>query len=200
MTMILMMAQVFEINIHMNDLASAHIKAMEYIQATETMKFELFDMENDPSEKTDISAEYPDIVNELRQNYTKWFYDVSSTRGYDPPRIFIGAEEENPAQLSQQDWRGSQAWGDNDLGYWLIKVIKEGRYNIKLTLSKPLKNDALAHIKIGNVEKEKIFFNSKRVLDMGEVKLEKGDTRIDAWLNKGQKKVGVRFVDIEFVD
>lgn len=178
---------------------AAEQPGFEYIQAAETMKFELFDMENDPSEKNDISAENLDIVNEIRQNYTKWFYDVSSTRGYDPPRIFIGAEEENPAQLSQQDWRGSQAWGDNDLGYWLIKVIKEGRYNIKLTLSKPLKNDALAHIKIGNVEKEKVFFNSKRVLDMGVVKLEKGDMRIDAWLAKGQKKVGVRFVDIESI-
>ena len=90
--------------------------------------------------------------------------------------------------------------GDKDLGYWLIKVIKEGRFNIKLTLSKPLKNDALAHIKIGNVEQVKIFPESTSALNMGEVELIRGDTRLEAWLTKENKKSGVRFVDVEFIE
>ena len=58
--------------------------------------FELYDMEADPLEIQNIAEQHPDIVDRLRAAYDRWFDDVSSTRGYDPPRIALGAVPGEP--------------------------------------------------------------------------------------------------------
>ena len=48
---------------------------------------ELYDMEQDPAESTDVASAHPDEVRKLRQATEAWFRDVSATRhGYAPPR------------------------------------------------------------------------------------------------------------------
>jgi len=39
-------------------------------------KTELFDVQNDPREKTDVSAEHADVVKRLRENYDRWWNEV----------------------------------------------------------------------------------------------------------------------------
>ena len=58
--------------------------------------FELYDMEADPLEFHNIASEHPEVVDRLRAAYEKWFDDVSGTRGYDPPRIALGAAPGEP--------------------------------------------------------------------------------------------------------
>ena len=40
--------------------------------------------------------QHPDIVDRLRAAYDRWFDDVGSTRGYDPPRIALGRRRRTP--------------------------------------------------------------------------------------------------------
>lgn len=87
---------------------------------------ELYDMENDHNETTDVAAKNPDVVARLRRSTEEWFRDVASTRGgYQPPRISIGTPHENPTLLTRQDWRV-------DPGHWEVDVKSKGSYDITL--------------------------------------------------------------------
>jgi len=73
------------------------------------------------------------VVGRIRKSYEEWFRDVSSTRGYEPPRIHLGTKFENPVTLTRQDWRGPQAgWGPDSLGYWEVQVSRAVDYEITL--------------------------------------------------------------------
>ena len=104
--------------------------AGENYDAPPEFRFELYDMENDPFEKNDISRAEPDVLRELKTAYEAWFRDVSATRGYDPPKIVVGTAKENPVILTRQDWRGSKSWSDLDHGWWEIEVAQPGAYDI----------------------------------------------------------------------
>ena len=47
---------------------------------------ELYDLEADPSESRDLSAELPDVVADLRTRYEAWFADVKASRDFTPGR------------------------------------------------------------------------------------------------------------------
>src|SRR5262245_42451309 len=51
------------------------------------VRFKLYDMESDPFEQHDVADQHPEILARMKAGYEAWFRDVSSTRGYDPPRI-----------------------------------------------------------------------------------------------------------------
>ena len=57
--------------------------------------FELYNLQDDPGERTNLAGGHPEIVDRLRQAYEAWFKDVSSTRAdnYAPPRIVIGTPQ-----------------------------------------------------------------------------------------------------------
>ena len=90
----------------------------------------LYDLEADPAESAEVSGAHPEVVSRLRAGYEAWFRDVTS-RGFDPPRIVVGTEHENPALLTRQDWRHpGEGWGE--LGHWEIEIAREGRYEFRL--------------------------------------------------------------------
>jgi arylsulfatase A-like enzyme len=95
-------------------------------------KLELFDLQNDPFEQKDIAAEKPEVVAQLKKEYEAWFDDVTK-KGFDPPRIVVGSEKENPVRLSRQDWRGEKAgWNPDSVGHWLIRVERAGLYEMTI--------------------------------------------------------------------
>ncbi len=76
------------------------------------LKFELYDLANDPGEKKNLILEQPAIAAELKAKYEAWFQDVGRTRGFAPVRFIAGTKHENPLMLNRQDWRGPKAeWG-----------------------------------------------------------------------------------------
>ena len=96
-------------------------------------KIMLFDLTTDPFEQHDLATEKPDVVAAMRLGYEQWLADVSATRGYDPVRIIIGTEHEDPVTLTRQDWRGPKAgWGADSQGYWEVEFATEGPYEITL--------------------------------------------------------------------
>ncbi|MBM3812506.1 MAG: arylsulfatase [Acidimicrobiia bacterium] len=109
---------------------------------------ELYDLAADPAESTDIAAQHPQIAADLRRQTEAWFKDVSSTRGYAPPRIYVGTPQENPVILTRQDWRGDKAtWEKAGRGHWEIDVRKPARYEI--TLRMPAAQPGQARLQVG---------------------------------------------------
>jgi arylsulfatase B len=101
---------------------------------------QLYDIKQDPGQKTDIAAEHPDVVKTLRQKYETWWADVS--RRFDEHAyIVIGSEHENPAMLTGYDWDmvPLAPWNQRHIragevanGNWYIEVAREGDYEFRL--------------------------------------------------------------------
>lgn len=101
---------------------------------------ELYDLETDPEQRTNIAAEFPDKVTQFKTAYDTWWKDLEP--GYeDHPRIIIGHKQENPTNLFCHDWHTDKVspWhqrhirdGYVDNGYWLVKIAESGTYQFKL--------------------------------------------------------------------
>ncbi len=118
------------------------------------VKFELYDLENDPLEMTDVAAEKPGVVEDLRRQYEAWLADVSRDHGYDAPPIFLGSEAEPLVVLTRQDWRGPEAsWAPKGLGYWHVALPRDGKFRVTVDLDAP-KQPAVVKLKIQGDEKE----------------------------------------------
>src|SRR5439155_23734955 len=83
---------------------------------------ELYDEQADPLETQDLATAHPEIVKDLRDRYTAWFADVSSTRGFDLPPIQIGTPHENPSILNRRDWTIESQVGKELMGHWIVKI------------------------------------------------------------------------------
>ena len=156
---------------------------------------ELYDLVADPGEQHDIGAQHPDLVAQMRAGYQAWFRDVSSTRGYDPPRIYLGTRHEDPVILTRQDWRGAQGWGDNDLGYWEVEVRRVGNYAV--TLRFPTTRAAgEAHFRLGEVALSQQLAPGTSECAFDSVHLRPGPARLEAWIARNGNPVGVSYVEV----
>ena len=154
---------------------------------------ELYDLEKDPGETTDIAQANPDVVAKLRGDYEAWFGDVSATRNFQPPRIYLGDPQEPVVLLTRQDWRGEKAsWDKTGLGHWEVEVRAAGAYDVKFLFA-PSKSAMGLAASVGGV--------TRRVdvaAGAGEVRVrfegvKKGPTRVEAELSEGR---GVQYVEV----
>ncbi|MFO0966390.1 MAG: arylsulfatase [Gemmataceae bacterium] len=159
-----------------------------------TAKFLLFDIESDPFEQNDISDKAPEVVQEMKAAYQKWFRDVVGTRTVVPPRIVIGAKEADPVVLTKQDWRGPKAsWGPTGQGYWELKVAAAGTFEVSVHL--PEKAPAgVVHLKIGGKETARRAEESQVTFE--DINLSAGNVRLEAWLASGGELRAIRFVKV----
>lgn len=128
---------------------------------------ELYDLESDPSEKRDISAQNPEVVRELRGKFEAWFEEVTSGQSYERVPIEIGREDENPVEIDitwGEAFGGvtirheryirdrAENWGEiGDFVRWKIEAVKEGIYEVTLAYSCPPKEaGSIFRISIGN--------------------------------------------------
>jgi hypothetical protein len=163
-------------------------------------KFELFDMQSDPSELHDVAAEHLDVVEQLKRQYEQWFEDVSHTRpgNYAPPPIQLGTPHENPVVLTRQDWRGAN-WGADDQGFWEVHVTHTGKYDILLRF-KAVQQAASARFAIGDVVREQAVEPGRSTIMLSGVELPNGPQRLRASVTADGKSFGVMFVEVSHRD
>lgn len=169
-------------------------------------RFELYDMKTDPYERHDVAAQHPHIVERLKNDYTRWFQDVSA-HGYPPARIHLGTPHENPTVLTRQDWRGDRAgWEAKSVGHWEVRVAGGGQYEI--TLQFPAAPDAKAtssvgrkvHLSLNNVALDREVGEGAQECRFGPVRLEAGSGRLEAWVGAGQERVGAHYAIVKRVE
>jgi arylsulfatase A-like enzyme len=165
----------------------------------EKPEFLLFDMAADPLEMKNVAADHPEVVARMRREYEAWFRDVGS-RGFAPPRISLGAPQENPTTLTRQDWRGPKAgWGPKGLGYWEVHVARTAAYEVTLRFPK-LEAGAKVHFRLGDVALSKEVAPGVTSHTFAGVKLPEGPGRLEAWVEQGAETVGVHYVDVKRVE
>jgi arylsulfatase A-like enzyme len=115
--------------------------------------FELYDLEADPGERTNLAAVHPGTVEQLRQAYLRWFADVGATRpdNYAPPRIVIGSDHETTTTLTRQDWRETTAAspGHSALGVWRLRGERDAIYSLELRWPQPVAGGTV-EIRVGS--------------------------------------------------
>ena len=102
---------------------------------------ELYDMNVDPGQKTDVAAKHPAVVKKLRAEYETWWKLVSD-RGDEFCRIGVGANETTEMLMSHDlhsEKGGHSPWHQNSvkagqkfIGFWEINVERAGTYEFKL--------------------------------------------------------------------
>jgi hypothetical protein len=158
--------------------------------------FELFDMSVDPYEQHDLAATSPQVLERLKAAYSAWFDDVSRTRGYEPPRIFLGLPLETPTTLTRQDWRGPRAGRGNDaLGYWEVEVKQPGEYRVTLTF-KPDHPVGVAHLLLRGVARENAAKANDTNCVFEPVRWDDGPGRLEAWLDVNGSTSGAWTVEV----
>lgn len=108
---------------------------------------QLYDLQNDPSEKTDLSEKHPDIVKRLRTAFLAYYEDVTRGRTYRPVPIPVGNAEENPVEIQPSwatlhgdsirytflgyDWDSVDAWEiPGEQAEWQLDITRGGRYEV----------------------------------------------------------------------
>jgi arylsulfatase A-like enzyme len=157
---------------------------------------ELYDLPSDPGEQNNIAASRPDIAARLRRETEAWFKDVSATRGYAPPRILIGAPQEQLTVLTRQDWRGPRAsWDATGLGYWEVEFARAGRYEIRLRMP-PLDSPAKATLHAGTKVVEVALTKGATEAIFPNVELAAGPARVEPSLLAADRTWGPHYVEL----
>lgn len=96
-------------------------KATAHRIPEDNFKYELFDMDKDPGENHDISAQHPKMAEKMKRQYEEWFREVSTNPGFTRERAVphIGSGRQKKVWLETY-------------GAVKVKVIHEGRYRVTL--------------------------------------------------------------------
>ncbi len=102
---------------------------------------ELYDLESDPGQSTDVRSQYPDVAKGLSDFYEAFWNDVA--KNVDQyQRIHLGSEADQEVFLTAHDWHSeSIVAGQNSLdrkedvnGSWAVEVQKAGVYEFRLRM------------------------------------------------------------------
>ena len=99
---------------------------------------ELYNLETDPLQKTNVIDGYPDVVRKMRGELNRWWDEVGPQANV-PQRVVIGSDHENPSRLTACEWldvfvdqQGQIRRGQQKSGYWMLDVAKDGEYEFEL--------------------------------------------------------------------
>ncbi|HPK03323.1 MAG TPA: arylsulfatase [Candidatus Sumerlaeota bacterium] len=84
---------------------------------------QLYDLHADPGETTNIAGEHPEVVEQMRDAYRKWYADVTSGRGFYPALTALG----DPTQpLIDFPWYTRHSVG------WPVRIQRQGPYTVSV--------------------------------------------------------------------
>ena len=172
---------------------------------------QLFEIEDDPAQRTDVADRHPEVVKRLRTLYEPFWKRVSPRLR--PVRIDIGNPSENPTVLCSQDWyltKGNPPWNFGSIrklprvtGPWMVEVKQAGRYRFTLR-QLPREADTpvvaeRAKVEIaGKTDEQRVKSGSKGVVF--ELELPAGPTELRTYLyDKKGKAGGAYFTEVELL-
>jgi hypothetical protein len=157
---------------------------------------ELYDLTDDPGERQDIAATHIGDVKHLRTLYERWFEGVTN-RGFEPPRIWVGSDRENPVLLTRQDWRGPRAgWADDSLGHYEIEVRRDGLYSVTLRFPQ-LSRPALVGLRCGDLEVQREASVGASELIFNNLELPAEEMKVEGVLREGNSTRGVHYIELK---
>ncbi len=175
---------------------------------------ELYDIQADPSQTSDVSKAHPETVDRLLAAQARHFEDVTGHGGAYTP-FFVGAAEQNPTRFTTRDWHhteGGVIWKmelvrDDSLfvnGFWPIHVVRAGKYAARLARYPDDEIKAIgaseARIQISNIEAAQKV-NPKDTSVVFQFDLNEGDAILSTWLKdaKTGRERGAYYVEFTYL-
>jgi len=172
---------------------------------------ELYDIQGDPGQRKDISADHPDVMRELSAAYDKWWESLKPTFSR-YVRIGLGSEQQNPTMLNSHDWLVQEnreaPWHQVHVkrnlltsGPWAVQIVRDGKYRVELCRwPKHLKQEARcthAKLRIGSVEVAKDIKLTDTIATF-DVGLKAGPAMLQSWMTNEKGKIfGAYYVWVE---
>ncbi|MBN2138045.1 MAG: arylsulfatase [Sedimentisphaerales bacterium] len=162
---------------------------------------QLYCIQSDPFQKSNVADSHPAVVEEMRRSYEQWWADLA--KGFDDYcEIVLGSDKENPTRLMSHDWHGADpAWSQHAVrnaaksnGFWAVQVERDGEYEFALRrwpreVDKPI-NAAInggkaisaskARIRIADIDQSKPVGDDD-VEAKFRLKLKAGSARLETW-------------------
>jgi arylsulfatase A len=108
---------------------------------------QLFDLDNDPGETKGIAAAHPEIARRLRDEFLRWFDDVTAGQAYVPAAIPVGHPDEPQVEIQPSwatwkgenvnytfrgyDWDTIDGWrAKGESATWRLEVLAPGTYDV----------------------------------------------------------------------
>ncbi len=125
---------------------------------------QLFNIEKDFGENTDIATKHPEIVKELTETYEAFWNSLPPAETLISAHI-LGAEEAPEVRLVSMDWyKGDAPWTQQGLknksaqGTWRVEIARDGEYRFELRrypreANMPIEAE-VAMVEVGHEKKE----------------------------------------------
>ncbi|MDA7920637.1 sulfatase-like hydrolase/transferase [Verrucomicrobiales bacterium] len=179
---------------------------------TNSSKMELHEIEADPAQRNDLSAEHPEVISRLKALYEP-FWESVSPRLVRPANIDLGNPSHNPTELCSQDWfmkTGYPPYAFSQISKlprvtapWLVDVKQAGRYRLTLRQWPEAADNPLVAVRAkvavsGQEHEVEVPPNSKGVVI--EMDLPKGPSELWTYLfDENGKAGGAYFTEVEFL-
>ena len=158
---------------------------------------ELYDISADPQEKNDLAASQPAVVTKMRKGVEEWFRSVAAERNFAPPRMALGAPQENPVTLTRQDWRGPKAgWDAGSIGHWEVEVAQAGRFDLTVRFAKPAAAGEI-DVRLGSFGGTRTFEAGAESATISAASLPKGPAQLAPLVKTGASEAGALYVDVK---
>ncbi|MEP7364443.1 MAG: sulfatase-like hydrolase/transferase [Acidobacteriota bacterium] len=158
---------------------------------------ELYDLSADPEEKHDVAGSKPEVVKKMRKGVEDWFRSVAAERNFAPPRIALGAPQQNPVTLTRQDWRGPKAgWDAGSIGHWEVDVARAGKFDLTVRFAKAGAAGAI-DVKLGGFSGSQSFAAGAESATIAAAALPKGPGQLAPLVKSGAAETGALYVDVK---
>jgi arylsulfatase/arylsulfatase A len=166
--------------------------------APEAVRFELYNLAEDPRETANLAAEQPDRMRALIAAYDDW---LAEARADAPGQqvTWIGDDRQPVVTLSRQDWIGA-GLADGENGYYALEVRTTGRYRVTFRWSGLLNATHPATIEIGDRTVRREILSSEMEARIEDIQLAAGPLRLQAWVTIDGRDSGFEFIEIEKLD
>ena len=165
--------------------------------------FELFNIDNDPYEQSNIVMENKILAKELKSELDQVYTElINSENLKNQPRIIIGSPYENPVLLNRNDASGERGiWDQEEIyGKWKVS-IHEGLYNIKFKFIKPVKLNGRMYIETNTiVHQMKNKKSGQDIIEMKNIYFSKLDCDFIPFYAEGTRRIFPFWAEIEKID
>jgi arylsulfatase A-like enzyme len=163
--------------------------------------FELYNIKNDPYERSNVAAANPAIVTQMKAKLDSIFADIAASPNLVTRRINLGNTHENSTVLTRQDWTGLMNvnnWASEaGLGYWAVHVEKEGYYDFTIR-NRPVKKGSRVLVRVGQTQRSLLTNQDDSIEEtLQHVYLKQGEYTLESWLETDKGMQGPFYVMVK---
>lgn len=137
------------------------------VQTPNRTDWQLFDLQNDLSEKSNLIEDHPEIADRLRREFLRWFTDVTKDVEYTPVPIPVGHPDEPLVEIQPSwanwhgehieyvfrgyDWDTIEGWQQpGEYAAWKLDVQRSGWFDVILSYGRSSRSGGILQVAVGD--------------------------------------------------